>query len=589
MSPEREDKDMDRWNLTNLYQSFADDAFAADQAGVSALNDKMNALCERHDAGALREYLALASEQAALLERLSCFTLFSMSADTDDEDAAKAYDTLNNLEASLAADNARQEKWIASFDLDAIDDARVKAHMFILKEIQARQAHALSEQEESLLSHMKTTGAYAWAAYKDKVVSDIKVSVNGKEDPLTDTLNMAYDPDADVRKAAYEAEVKVYEGAPENAIAAALSAIKGTSLYEAKLRGYDSVLSRTLENSRLSQNTLDALLDVMKENMDMFREYYRLKAEVLGHENGLPWYDLYAPVTDNTQSYTYDDACTFVVRHFTDFSAHLGQFARRAIDEHWIDIYPRAGKVGGAFCENIMSLGESRFLLNFGGHFSDLVTMAHELGHGFHGECLKDEPILNTRYPMPIAETASTLCETIVTQAALKEATGDDALAILDNAMSDAAQVIVDIYSRYLFETALFDKREKGGVSAAECCEMMLQAQKDAYGDGLDPDVLHPYMWTWKPHYYDVDEAFYNFPYAFGLLLSKGLYARCLEDPEGFPEAYETFLAKTGAMSLEDVAKTMDIDLTDRAFWRQGMDIVRQDWLRLKELLEAKR
>lgn len=249
------------------------------------------------------------------------------------------------------------------------------------------------------------------------------------------------------------------------------------------------------------------------------------------------------------------------------------------------EVYPQSGKVGGAFCCNLHSIKESRFLLNYGDSFSDAITMAHELGHGFHGECLNDESILNSDYPMPIAETASTFCETIVTKAALKKANDQTKLSLLEDELSGATQVIVDIYSRYLFESRFFEKRETGALSVEEIKELMIQAQKDAYGDGLDHQYLHPYMWTWKPHYYYADCSFYNFPYAFGLLLAKGLYTIYQKEGSKFSNTYEKLLSLTGKMSLEDVCSSVNINLKDKSFWQASINTFKEDLTLYKQLL----
>ena len=211
--------------------------------------------------------------------------------------------------------------------------------------------------------------------------------------------------------------------------------------------------------------------------------------------------------------------------------------------------------------------------------------MAHELGHGFHGECLNDESILNSDYPMPIAETASTFCETIVTKAALKKANDQTKLSLLEDELSGATQVIVDIYSRYLFESRFFEKRETGALSVEEIKELMIQAQKDAYGDGLDHQYLHPYMWTWKPHYYYADCSFYNFPYAFGLLLAKGLYTIYQKEGSKFSNTYEKLLSLTGKMSLEDVCSSANINLKDKSFWQASINTFKEDLTLYKQLL----
>ncbi len=507
-----------------------------------------------------------------------------MSANTQDLQAIKYSSVIENLLASFADSSARIQKWLAQFDIENTNEPYIQEHEYLLKEIKENNRYLLDEQSEAVLATMKTTGSSAWAKYKDQLISSLKIEIDGKKYPLTEVLNMAYSPDADVRKKAYEAEVNGY-GSIELGVASALNAIKGEALTVAQMRGYNSVLQRTLIDSRMQQKTLDVLLKTMKKSLPMFQKYYRLKAKALGHQNGLPWYDMYAPVVETGSDYPYDKGCDFVVEQFHSFSNDLGDYAKKAIDSHWIDVYPRENKVGGAFCSNLHCLKESRFLLNYGNQFGDVITMAHELGHGFHGYCLNQEYALNADYPMPIAETASTFCETIVKKAALKNASKNDQLFILENELCDCAQVIVDIYSRFLFESRVIEKRKEGPLSVDEIKEIMVEAQKEAYGDGLDQNYLHPYMWTWKPHYYEADYAFYNFPYAFGLLLAKGLYGLYQKEGKSFAKKYEHFLSLTGKMSLEDVGKSVGIDLQDEAFWQNSIDMISEDIDLFEQLL----
>ena len=327
----------------------------------------------------------------------------------------------------------------------------------------------------------------------------------------------------------------------------------------------------------MSKDTLDAMLNAMKESLPIFRKYLTRKAEMLGYSNGLPFYELYAPVIEKDMKYSYEQGKAFVEKQFRSFDESLGDYAKRAMENRWIDVLPKEGKVGGAFCCGVHSIGESRILLNYGDNLGDTITMAHELGHGFHGECLKEESILNTNYPMPLAETASTFCETIVKKAAIKEGTKEEAFAILETEISDNTQVIVDIYSRYLFETNIFKEREDSPLTVERIKDLMIEAQKEAYGDGLDSEYLHPYMWTWKSHYYYADANFYNFPYAFGLLFAKGLYAEYLKRGKSFIKEYKKLLAMTGKLKIEDVTRVIGIDVTDVQFWKNSLAIIEED------------
>lgn len=575
-----------RWNLDQLYLSFQDENFLKDIETLKEMLEDMKKYPQKQKSeNDLKDYLKEANAFEDLVEKIYAFISLTMSSDTTSQDALKYSSIIETLLAGFADTQAKIHRWIGQFDLDNMHDDYILEHMYILKEIQEHNRYLLSDEGEKILAQMKTTGSSAWLKYKDQLISSMKVSMDGKDYPLTEVLNMAYSKGKEIRKKAYEAEIASY-ATVEQGVASALNAIKGESITEAKLRGYDSVLQRTLIDSRMSQKTLDALISTMKKALPMFERYFQLKAKVLGYTNGLPWYELYAPIVESDMSYPYEKGSQFVVEQFYTFSKHLGDYAKKAIENQWIDVYPRAGKVGGAFCHNLHCIQESRFLLNYGNEFGDTITLGHELGHGFHGECLNAQTALKADYPMPIAETASTFCETIIKQAVLTSATSKEKLLILENELCDCAQVIVDIYSRFLFESRLIEKRQEGPLSVEEIKDLMLEAQKEAYGDGLDHQYLHPYMWTWKPHYYEADYAFYNFPYAFGLLLAKGLYGLYQKQGQSFADTYEHFLSLTGQMSLEDVGKSVGIDLQDMNFWQNSIDMIKDDIDLFEELLK---
>lgn len=578
---------MRKWNLTELYKSFECEAFKGDIEHLKELLEglrKYPTLDVKEEY--LKEYLIKDNELVDLEEKLFSFVSLTMSADTQNQTSIKMSSVLETILASFADVSTAIQKWIGKFDLSTLNDEYVKEHMFALEEIQSNNKYLLDEASETVLANMKASGSSAWLKYKNQLISSLNVTVDGKDYSLTEVLNMAYSSDKEVRKKAYEAEVNAY-GPIELGVASALNAIKGEAINVANMRGYGSVLNRTLVDSRMSQKTLDVLLSTMKKALPLFERFYQCKARALGYTNGLPWYEMYAPVVDVDSSFPFEKGAEFVIEQFTSFSKTLGNYAKTAIENEWIDVYPRKGKVGGAFCNNLHCIKQSRFLLNYGEEFGDVITMAHELGHGFHGYCLNNEHALNSDYPMPIAETASNFCETIVKKAALKNADLLNQINILENELSDCAQVIVDIYSRFLFESRVIEKRKEGPLSVDEIKDTMIQAQKEAYGNGLDHNYLHPYMWTWKSHYYRVDLGFYNFPYAFGLLLAKGLYGMYKKEGEAFPSKYEEFLSRTGKMTLEDVGASVGINLQSEAFWKNSIDMIEEDIGLFESLLET--
>lgn len=582
------------WNLTALYDSFDDARLAEDMAWVRSECEALTKLASAPYADAaewLREMLGRLSEVVVRYDKAANYAFLTLAVEATHEKALACQDKVNALGMAMTLmENAFSRRLAAMDGLDAVidGDETLRKFRFILKERAARARHMLPETLEGPILQMQLTGGRSWEALRNVLDGTALVCYKGEMLPLPTVRGLAYDPDPEVRKSAYEAELAAYP-AYENAMAAALNAIKGEAITLSKLKGYDSVLDEVLDISRMDRATLDAMMESIEAYLPAFRRYLKAKAKLLGHKNGLPFYDLFAPVGSAQASYTYDEAHRYLVEILGKFSPKMGAFIDHAFQNRWIDAMPAPGKGGGAFCAFVHSLGESRVLTNFDGSFSGVCTLAHELGHGYHGECLKDEDALNTNYPMPLAETASIFNETLVTQAALREADGDTAFTLLESELMEATQVIVDIYSRYLFETALFAGRADHSLSVAELKQAMLDAQRAAYGDGLDPQAMHPYMWQCKSHYYSADLHFYNFPYAFGLLFGRGVYARYERQGEAFLPQYDALLKGTGNHSVADAAALMGIDVRDKAFWRSALESIARDIDRFVEQAEAKR
>lgn len=578
-----------RWSLTELYPSFESEAFKKDMEAVGYAITKMkewaslNLQDQSNAVDKMETYLNMQIDFSKLFTRLYGYGELTLSVEATNEKALSIVEQLEHKHTELTEPSVLFQKWIGSLkDLHNLieQSSLLQEHRFYLSEIAAQTKYLLSEQEEILISKMKNTGSNAWSKLQEMITStllvDITVNGEAKQLPLPVVRNMAYEADATVRKTAYEAELAAYKKI-EQSSAAALNGIKGEVITLAKARGYESALQKTLIDSRMDEATLEAMLTAMKESLPAFHKFYRKKGELLGHPNGLPFYELFAPIGEVNMTFTYEQARKFIVDKFRTFSDKLADYADHAFEHRWIDAEPREGKRGGAFCHNLHVIKESRIMANFTGSFSDMNTLAHELGHGYHGHCLIDESYLNADYPMPIAETASIFCETIIKNAALKNASKEEAFAILENDISDSGQVIVDIYSRFLFESELFSRREDSSLSVNELKQIMVQAQKDAYGDGLDPEFLHPYMWACKPHYYYGDYNFYNFPYAFGLLFAKGLYAVYLKQGDAFVETYDHLLSITGKNDIASVAQTMGVDVRSVDFWRGSLRLIEED------------
>lgn len=583
---------MSQWNLNDLYEGF-NEKYNSDVEKLKTMMEDYKVLVSKiNDLNAvdfLNSYLKSQEEMTKHARSLSAFASLTMSTDVTNQEAIGYMSKLQQIMSSVTKENVIVSRYIASLDLEEIRKKSdlVETYYFQLSEEKENASHLLSEKEEILYAKLRPLASGSWSQLQSLLTSNLQVKLDDKDITLSEVRNLAYDNDKDVRRKAYEAELKGYEQI-DDAVAMALSNIKREVTELNELRGYESALQKTLISSRMKKETLDAMIEAMKDSRHHFERYLKAKATYLGHENGLPFYDLFAPVGKLEKNYTYEEAKEIVSESFYSFSKRLGDFATRAFNENWIDVYPKKGKRGGAFCSNQPQIKQSRILTNFTGSLSDVSTVAHELGHGYHGEVISDENPLNWGYPMPLAETASIFCETIVTNNLLSKLSNDDeVLSVLEIALQGDTQVIIDILSRYFFETKLFEN-SKGPISKNQMKTWMLEAQKEAYMNGLDHNYLHPYMWLNKGHYYSAGLNFYNFPYAFGLLFGKGLYAKYLENNDEFLKNYDKLLLLTGKASVEDVALSMGIDVTDKAFWQQSLNEVVKDINKVIDLLQKK-
>ena len=561
---------MYEWTLEDLYPSFESQEFKQDVESYKALKGKFESLTLEDSIEGITQVVKLLEESTVLTGRLYNYIHLTLATDTTHETATQVEVQLAGVSADLQATYAKVSKFLGTIQTDITTDPFLVEYRYYFEEAKKDAAHLLSDELEEVLAKMSISGGKAWSQLFDFMWSSAQGEYKGEVVTLSEIRGKAYDSDAEVRKSAYEAELKMYDAIKEP-IAFSLNHIKKEVLTTSQLRGFESPLAHTLEASRMSRETLDALLEAIREYLPNFRKYLRHKAALLGHENGLPFYDLFAPVGNSSRTFTVEESKDYLIENFKTFSADLAEMTEEFFDKHYIDFYPRKGKVGGAFCANLPMIKQSRVLTNFTGSLSDVVTLAHELGHAYHGLHIENHRPLNQDYSMPVAETASTFNENIIMNTAIKEASDEEKIALIESQLQDTTQIIVDIYSRYLFETAVFENREQSFMFSKDLEEMMLSAQKEAYGDGLDQAYLHPYMWACKPHYYSTGLSFYNFPYAFGGLFSKGLYAIYQEQPEGFVEKYQELLRATTVSSVEDTAKVLGVDVSTPEFWKKAL------------------
>jgi pepF/M3 family oligoendopeptidase len=586
--------------MTVVYPSLDSPEFeAGDQALIQAI-DKLVAYFDEQniqrldtpppvDASTVQVFETLLPQFNDVMRQLhthSAYITSFIATDSRNTLAQSKWSELQQQELRLAQLETRFVAWIGGLDVEALiaQSPIAKDHAFALRKAHIEAQHQMSPVEEELAEELNLTGGKAWAKlynnFSSQVNAEIELDGEVKTMPITAIRNLAYDPDREVRRNAYTVELAAWErhALP---IAAALNSIKGQMLTLNQHRDWDTPLDVALFNNNIDHQTLDAMLNTARAFFPHFRRYLKAKACILQIPQ-LAWYDIFAPVGAE-QSWTFEASRAFIIEQFGTYTDNLASLAKRAFDERWIDAEPRDGKRGGAFCQWLRA-DESRILCNFESAYGGMSTMAHELGHAYHNLARAGRTYIQRQTPMTLAETASIFCQILVRDAALKQASLEEQLAILEASLQSYCQVIVDITSRFDFEREVFEKRHKRELNVEDLNALMLQAQRNTYGEGLDPEQLHPYMWAVKPHYYS--RAFYNFPYMFGLLFGLGLYARYQDAPARFKSQYDALLSATGMDNAADLAAGFDIDIRQPDFWRTSLQIVKADIDHFEQLVK---
>ncbi len=589
------------WDMTPVYPALESPEFAQ---GFAHATQAIADLAQLFDAQHIMQQPSLAVDDALVhtFETIiACYNsvldeVHTLNAYIECFVTTNTHDTLAQAKLSefeqsgviLSQLGTRFTAWIGSLDVESLIERSTAARevAFMLRRSKEKATHLMTPPEETLAAELGVTGSIAWSKLHGNLTSQLAVKIHlrgeARELPMSIIRSLASDEERETRRRAYEAELTGWKQAALP-LATAMNSIKGEVNTLTKKRGWESPLAASLFSNNIDRPTLDAMLEAAYESFPDFRRYLHAKAHLLGLPK-LAWYDLFAPVGKSTKVWEYNDATNFIVEQFGTFSSRLSNFAARAFREQWIDAEPRPGKVDGAFCIPLRK-DESRVLANFRSTYEGMSTLAHELGHGYHNLNLAHRSALQRGLPMTLAETASIFCETVVREATLRSVDAQEQLSILEASLQGSSQVVVDITSRFLFEQRVFEKRQQRELSIEELNTLMLDAQRETYGDGLDESALHPYMWAMKPHYYS-PYSFYNYPYMFGLLFGLGLYARYQQDPDSFKKGYDELLSSTGLADAATLAAQFGIDTRSTAFWRSSLDIIRLDIKRFEMLAQ---
>ena len=608
------------WSLDSLYKDLQCSEYKKDFETLNNLIAEMNGILDNTTSSQntdfdfnsfLNDFINKQNELVYLGKTISAYAYIIYSTDTTNTQYMNNLNAVDEISVKL---NQLSVKFstILFENNDKLPDFFSKnpdkvEYKYLLEKAIEEKAHQMSAAEEELASKLSHTGGNAWSLLQEQLISNLH-DENGKT--FNELRNDANDADPILRKQSWEKEVQLLSQ-NKIAFAAALNNLKGETCTLNKKRNWNQAIDRSLFSACLQKQTLDALIGAIEDSLPMWREYFKAKALLLRKAGttasktagtpehpGIAFYDLFAPVEnpaakDNSDSeslfskkWEFSDAKDYILKEYYSFSKDMGDFATKAFEQNWIDAKVRAGKVGGAYDEDFPKGHQSRILSNFTGVFSDIITLAHELGHAYHFSCMKDKPALFYDYPMTLAETASTFAETIVKQDMLKQSTGFDRIKILDLDLTDTSQVLVDILCRFYFERAVFEQKQNNELNAEDFCKLMQQSQQKSYGDGLNnertPDdsnytERHDFMWAVKCHYYITDLDFYNFPYAFGQLFAAALYERSRKEGPAFAKTYSELLSNTGNMSCEDLCKIAGFDITTKDFWKSGIEMYKKE------------
>ena len=590
------------WDLTSYFPQFDGAEMRrfkeALRRDIALLKDRAASLLPLNDENAsgwedvLTRNEALTRRMSHLSSYVSCLA----ASDGRNEDYLKEEATLASMRAELAKVRVELLRGVKETP-DEIFASFIAQHSLdgaqnYLKRLREEARRAMSTEKEILATDLGLDGIQAWGRLYDKISSRLEFDMlypdgNRERLPMSQRRSLLEHPDRRVRKAAFDGGNAAWQSV-EDAAAAALNAIAGTRLTLNRHRGVGHFLDLALFQAAISAKTLDALFEALFAHLEIPRRILRLKAKSMG-TNGVAWYNLGAPIDiPNRQPLSWDQAKDLVKNAFTRAYPTLGHFFQIEIDRNWIDWEPRAGKRPGAFCTSSMLSKESRVFMTYNETLGDVLTLAHESGHAFHGYMMREVRPYARIYPMTLAETASTFGELVLTHGLLEDPSISDAqkAMMLDVEVGHGAIYLLDIPVRFEFEKSFYEERKSGELSVSRLKELMIETQRRILGDVLEPGGEDPYFWASKLHFYITGLTFYNFPYTFGFLLSRSLFAMLKKEGKDFLPKYEEFLRLAGSDTAENVVqRTVGSDIGKPEFWSEAIQSLEEPFLRLEELL----
>jgi oligoendopeptidase F len=573
------------WDLSGYFPSFDGpemQAFKKQLAGDTAKLQKEAAALAPLSSETANDWekVVLALESiSARTNHLSSYIECLGAADTANEEYAAQAAAISALYAEKNKIGVDLDRAFKNSDLTIFTSfvARpsLKPIAYALSRIRMSAQNTMTPTEEKLAAELAVDGFAAWDRLYEKISGKLSFTMrwpDGKTEtlPISRWRALMSSADRAVGKAAFEGGNKAWEGM-EDACAAALNALSGTRLTLYRKRHLQDFLARPLFNAGISRKTLEAMYSAIHANLDFARSLVRARAGAMGRDS-LAFYEREAPLPLDSSSgkFSWEEGRDKVSTAFGALYPDMRDYFHYALEKRWVESQSRGGKRPGAFCTGSDITAEQRVYMTYNGTLGDIGTLAHETGHAWHGHLLRAMRPWACDYPMTLAETASVFAEHVLSDGLQSDPqiTGTQKLMLLDDYIGGASVMLLDITVRFEFEKAFHEERLNGELSAARLKELMAQTQRNIYGDALSPGGEDPMFWASKLHFYKTDVAFYNFPYTFGFLLARTLFARLKKEGPAFLPKYEKFLRMAASATAENIAADiLDADLEKPDFW----------------------
>ncbi|MBE8566339.1 M3 family oligoendopeptidase [Vibrio sp. OPT20] len=590
------------WDLSIAYRDLDDAKIEQDIELIQQCIELLYLHVEkRHIILAMQNAIQTSEAAGTLLSTINTFANCHASVDATHTEAKALLGRVAKLNSEMSQAFSPYEDTLIHAEPEFIDavleheSADVAGQRFAIESSRKLSSSRLSVAEEQLLAAMKVDGRDGWGRLYDNLTGSLKLSLklDGEDEALgfSQAASLLYGSEFDKQEPAWRA-VQGAMKTHQESFASILNALAGWRLTENKKRSKISdvhFLDPSLHGSRIVPETLDTMMSVAKANRAVGQKAGLLMARVHGLDEMKPWNHLAAmpPLGDSeSKVYPFDEAIEVIKTAFAEVNPEMADFVALMVENSWIDAAPAANKRLGAYCTKFAATRTPLVFMTWSGSRSDLMTLAHELGHAFHNWVMKDMPLCQTRYPMTLAETASIFAENIVRDHLLKQAqTRNEKLEMLWEELSSSLALMVNIPVRFEFEKAFYEQREKGELTAQQLCDLMETTWKEWYGAAMTE--ADPYFWASKLHFSISQVSFYNYPYLFGYLFSKGVYAQRDAKGEQFYGDYVSLLRDTGSMMAEEVVqKHLGMDLTQADFWQQSIDMVKVQIDEFERLLD---